>query len=1196
MINSLKNILNTFKKEKFGKKSNPKPSVAPVFKVCSNFDFLTLSPIASISEEVYSILDRNFVNNEKGYSIDWKTFVEKFYSEEKANKLSNIISSFLTTTVETDFDNLNYGEGLLDFNDHNEEGIELLSYFPRIDFHSRFKVEVTIFGFNELDINVFLLEKEKIFNITDKLKSQGLIMNLSSANSKQQKLIGIPYWIYQVFDSYLNQKDFWNFSNKALLSSLQSIQEWLLENDSLDSFVLNDIRLSGKKVIYLNSFDLFASRSLESGEKENFASLIPSCLELEEALGYENQEDLLNSIQRSIRNWNVSENILDIQTHNNEIVSLALSKKSQQAMKLLKEEFFNKDSTAIIEALRYHSDLSILKQYPEFVRVFNLDVNHYGRRVIGIGEPIIIPGQFGGNQFKSLLGDIDELEKQEDISELKLDQINGKDVIALKFPDMQYGEVTLHAYTEDLEQIKSDIKAAHNTNTLFSIKDQKTGKNINLDLSTKDSFNFVDRKLKEAIVKSKDPHIYNSKEASSKIKDEIKALQIDTSHSNLLYEEMSNIKEEQSLFSLDITSLGLKSDKSLFDYQEQCVGWLARCFLNNYSGVLLADDMGLGKTLQAMCFIRLLRNDLWNKRFDNAFEPVLIIVPPILLDNFEEQAKEFFDKPTDFDFSVLHGKTIKDFYRSDLEIKGKEIKTGKSFLDDEKLRSKGCIITTYETLCMYEHSFAKIPWSLLLCDEVQKAKSINTNISRVLKAVASKSNFKILMSGTPIENSMYEFWNIVDTCTPGLLGALVDFKREYKSFFKEASEKEKQEDFRTLLKRIQFGDFEKGFVNGRLKEEVGKNLPEKIEEDISFDLEVETIEAIKKIKKSSDKAISKVRQIKQVSIHKFLLNPCGEQSRKNWFENNNRLSKLQKLISSIKSRNEKILIFCEFHPYQAFVQNFINHEYGFDYKPINSLLDEVQKKSILGKFQKNSGFGALVLSPRCAGMGLNLQEANHVIHLTRWWNPAVEDQATCRAYRTGQKKNVHIYYFVANHFFEEALNERLKEKRKMRKNLFDLDYTQDISGLDLLNDDNLLEGSFKSLYQMDHIEANNTREQGSIFEQDIKSLYEHLGFNVRKPKDIGLDFIFIDQNENEIGVQVKHVNGGGEYNGYNSIKGFERSLKQYNLQKGLFITNGSYKSSHLQLLNQISNEFDIEWIDRRDLSKLIDQVTSNASS
>ena len=260
MIKILKNILNTFKKEKKSGKANPQISATPIFKIYSNFDSLTLSPTASISEEVYSILDRNFISNPKGYSLSWTTFAEKFLPEEGDNKLSNIISNFLAAKIETDFDNLtdfnnlNDGEGLLDLNNHYEEGAELLGYLPRIDFHSRFKVEVNIYGFNELDINVFILEKEKIFNITDKLESQGLIINLSSTDSKYQKLIGIPYWIYQVFDSYLNQRDFWNFSNKALLSSLQSIQEWLLEGDSLDSFVLNDVRLSGKKVIYLNSF------------------------------------------------------------------------------------------------------------------------------------------------------------------------------------------------------------------------------------------------------------------------------------------------------------------------------------------------------------------------------------------------------------------------------------------------------------------------------------------------------------------------------------------------------------------------------------------------------------------------------------------------------------------------------------------------------------------------------------------------------------------------------------------------------------------------------------------------------------------------------------------------------------------------------------------------------------------------------
>jgi SNF2 family DNA or RNA helicase len=163
-----------------------------------------------------------------------------------------------------------------------------------------------------------------------------------------------------------------------------------------------------------------------------------------------------------------------------------------------------------------------------------------------------------------------------------------------------------------------------------------------------------------------------------------------------------------------------------------------------------------------------------------------------------------------------------------------------------------------------------------------------------------------------------------------------------------------------------------------------------------------------------------------------------------WIQASHRLQRLEELLKAIADKQEKVLIFCEWHLYQKIVQDFVNQRYGTDLTAINSQVSLEERQAVLARFQETKGFSALVLSPKCAGMGLNLQEANHVIHLTRWWNPAVEDQATCRAYRTGQKKDVFVYYFVAEHSFEQNLNERLKQKRALRSNLFDLEYVTPI--------------------------------------------------------------------------------------------------------------------------------------------------------
>jgi SNF2 family DNA or RNA helicase len=472
--------------------------------------------------------------------------------------------------------------------------------------------------------------------------------------------------------------------------------------------------------------------------------------------------------------------------------------------------------------------------------------------------------------------------------------------------------------------------------------------------------------------------------------------------------------------------------------------------------------MGLGKTLQTLCFLRLMMQTYWKERCKNsplkldaqAFEserckhPILIVVTPILLDNFEKQAHDAFENARDFKFLQLHGKNIRDYYlENKRHLKGTEPALGRqALLDIDKLSAFRCIVITYDTLVNYQYSLAKVSWSVVLCDEVQKAKAASTNVSQSLKAVASKAIFTLLMSGTPIENDMNELWNIMDTAVAGLLGSLTTFRKTYKPFFHESDTQEKEKAFEELNQALKFGCFSEGFANGRLKEKVAQGLPQKIETDISVKLQPETIEEIRHIYKSDQTAVQKIGRIKQLSVHPFLYQSFQAQqaSVEEWIQASHRLQRLEELLKAIAEKQEKALIFCEWHLYQNIVQDFVNQRYGKDLQAINSQVLLEERQAVLARFQETKGFSALVLSPKCAGMGLNLQEANHVIHLTRWWNPAVEDQATCRAYRTGQKKDVFVYYFVAEHAFEQNLNERIKQKRALRSNLFDLEYVTPI--------------------------------------------------------------------------------------------------------------------------------------------------------
>ncbi|NBV99515.1 MAG: hypothetical protein EBR67_08430, partial [Proteobacteria bacterium] len=216
-----------------------------------------------------------------------------------------------------------------------------------------------------------------------------------------------------------------------------------------------------------------------------------------------------------------------------------------------------------------------------------------------------------------------------------------------------------------------------------------------------------------------------------------------------------------------------------------------------------------------------------------------------------------------------------------------------------------------------------------------------------------------------------------------------------------------------------------------------------------------------------------------------------------------------------------------------------------------------------------------------------------------WWNPAVEDQATCRAYRTGQKKNVYVYYFVAEHTFEKNLHDRLEIKRTARKNLFDLSYTQNIPETDILKEmtkklDPEINYEIPSLDEIDAIKSDNKSQQGKDFEAIIRNIFEKKGYIVKNPKDRGVDFIFRDKNDKQIAAQVKHVHGGKDYGDRNKLMSFPEVLKSYsrdyNIDRAMFITNGTYKDCHQAELKRMGEEHNIEWIDRSTLGKLIDEL------
>lgn len=1048
----------------------------------------------------------------------------------------------------------------------------------------------------------------------DEFKQQGLLVSLN------RRFVMLPYWLKQVYEILPNWNQHYNsVDSSCALTWLQEVQEWVQKHYPNVEWVLDDTRLQHRRILQLSQLELHAVASLRYDLKDTHADLIPFNDEIHQALGYASLTESSQAIQRALRNWQLEESQLiipcDVTTTHKQVL-IKLNEKQQDALLFLQREATQQPIQDIIDTLRFPPAESMLRHAPHLVDAFDIDINHYGERVIGIGIPPNLSGAYGKSKFTSVLQTDDLVLDKDPDAEIpfvstSINEGTGAIYVRICVDDQEY----VSCLPESIPDVLQNLQNARSQNSsCIQLKDVENNTIHTLTLP----------KTPEQLSRLEETLEYEARKAIQK-RDNLppdKTLNLKpkvliplSNNDDLEYQEEASTTSSLTTKNIPWEELTLKEGRALFPYQEECVEWLLGSF-GKKPGVLLADDMGLGKTFQTLAFIRLVMrwawssfssqttgtNDfLWNT---NAFKdesfcqhPILIVVPPILLDNFQKQADDFFENAEEFKFKVLQGDDIKNYRKPECRFnRGHELSKRMTeeasgtldLLDLKKIQQFRCIMITYETLTNYQFSFAKLDWSLLICDEVQKAKNTRTNISNALKAVASKAFFKVMMSGTPVENDLSELWNIMDTAYPSKLGTLKDFRKTYQALFQPASQQQ-EESFKQLTQSLKFGDYQHGVANGRLKEDVYRDsddFPRLYEHTEKIPMSEEDKETLKAYLRSDKPAILKVSLIKQYSLHPFLperdfINKTPEA----WLKGNQRLQHLFTILDDINAKQEKALVFCQYNLYQEVVQTLINSRYNGhpQLKAINSILSRKDKE--LSRFQNTEGFASLVLSPQCAGMGLNLQEANHVIHLSRWWNPAVEDQATCRAYRTGQTKAVHVYYFVADYFFENNLHTRLEEKRRLRQGLFDVNYLQDIKAIDLLSDSS--DGDLPTLTQIDQITGESTTDQGRQFEEIVKRLLKKQGYiSVERPRngDKGLDWIATTPERQRYGVQVKHVSGGNPYTDFKALERFPQTLINHGLEQGLFITNGSISSNHRHTLKNNP----VQWLDREKLYQALE--------
>lgn len=492
----------------------------------------------------------------------------------------------------------------------------------------------------------------------------------------------------------------------------------------------------------------------------------------------------------------------------------------------------------------------------------------------------------------------------------------------------------------------------------------------------------------------------------------------------------------RSILSAATLPSGLLS--GLKEHQLYGLRWLQDAWQQGMPGVLLADDMGLGKTLQALAFLAWLKENAPLSPDPNA-GGVLIVAPTSLLYNWKAEHEKHLEQPGLGAVLQVHGSHLRQV----------RLAVGKG-LNVEALRQADWVLTTYETLKGYQTDFCSIRFRCVVLDEAQKIKTPGIQVTDAIKAL--NSEFKIAMTGTPVENRRADLWCISDAVYPRLLGSLKDFSSDYeRDESPEAAAK-----LKTLITTGKAASATpQPFMLRRMKQEILDGLPPKTSQSELCEMPPPQAacysEVIATARGNTDPGakLQAIHALRMASLHPWLVSdevaPGGDFDLETFVSSSARLMSLTKILSDIRERGEKALVFVNSRTMQTWLRVFIAEAFGLpDVALINGTTPSAQRQAAVERFQTaQPGFGLMLLAPKAAGVGLTITAANHVIHLERWWNPAVEDQCTDRAYRIGQDKPVTIWLpqaihpdaSIQDHSFDLRLHSLLEHKRLMSRDL-----------------------------------------------------------------------------------------------------------------------------------------------------------------
>ncbi|WP_298839230.1 DEAD/DEAH box helicase [Clostridium sp.] len=448
---------------------------------------------------------------------------------------------------------------------------------------------------------------------------------------------------------------------------------------------------------------------------------------------------------------------------------------------------------------------------------------------------------------------------------------------------------------------------------------------------------------------------------------------------------------------------------TLREYQKRGFSWLT--FLRNHGiGACLADDMGLGKTVQSICLM------LYEREKGLTDKPTLIICPTSVVGNWEREIEKF---APGLKSAIHHGNSRWSYETFSKEIHKNEV-----------------VITTYALIVRDRDLFQKEEWAGIILDEAQNIKNSASKQTQYIKTL--KAEYKVALTGTPVENRLSDLWSIMDFLNKGYLYNWSTFRSEFAVPIERDGDTKKSNKLKKIISP---------FVLRRLKTDTNiiRDLPEKIEtkEYASLTKEQATLyqavvkDCLNKIDNSEGiqrrgLIISSLTKFKQICNHPVqFLKDNGEIEGRS-----GKLERLLEMLEIVIAEGDRSLVFTQFAEMGHILESEIEKKLGVKTLFLHGGTSRKKREELINIFQNDSGEPMVfILSLKAGGLGLNLTKANHVFHFDRWWNPAVENQATDRAFRIGQLKNVHVHKFICMGTLEEKIDEMLERKQALAESV-----------------------------------------------------------------------------------------------------------------------------------------------------------------